>query len=64
MAVEQKDIAHGVELQGVYDGICYWVMKDGSYVNRFSKTGRPRQWQMVEEHLAELRAADEREHDV
>lgn len=64
MAVDQKDIQHGVELQGVYDGVCFWVMKDGSYVNRFSKEGRPRQWQIVEDHLTKLRAQDEREHDV
>jgi hypothetical protein len=54
MAVDQNDIDHGVELRGVYDGICYWVMKDGSYVNRFNKETRPRQWQQVEDYLSKI----------
>lgn len=54
MAVDMKDVDHGVELPGVYDGICYWVMKDGTRVNRFNKLTRPRQWEAVEEHFAFL----------
>lgn len=64
MAIDEGNILYGVELQGVYDGICFWIMKDGTYVNRFTKEGRPRQWQLVEEHLAMLRAEDEKAHDV
>lgn len=56
MAVDQNDIDHGVELQGVYDGICYWVLKDGSLVNRFNRDQRPRQWQAVEDHFVMLRS--------
>jgi len=50
-----KDVDHGVELRGVYDGICYWVMKDGTYVNRFSQESRPDQWYKTELALCELR---------
>jgi hypothetical protein len=30
-----RDIDHGVQISGLYDGVCYWVLKDGTAVNRF-----------------------------
>lgn len=29
------DIALGIELPGVYDGIAVWLLRDGTLVNRF-----------------------------
>lgn len=29
------DIAVGIEIPGVYDGIAVWLLKDGRLVNRF-----------------------------
>ena len=34
-----EDVQHGIEIQGVYDGVCVWVMKDGTWVNRFRLPG-------------------------
>lgn len=33
------DVALAIEIRGVYDGTCVWLLKDGSYVNRFA--GQP-----------------------
>jgi hypothetical protein len=36
------DIALGIELPGVYDGIAVWLLRDGTLVNRFrQQPGRP-----------------------
>jgi len=32
---EKMAIAYGVEIPEVYDGVLYWVTKDGRRVNRF-----------------------------
>ena len=31
------DIALGIEIPGVYDGVCCWLLKDGRIVNRFER---------------------------
>jgi hypothetical protein len=47
----EDDIAYGVELQGVYDGVAYWVLHDGRWVNLFRGEGSRRE-QLVDEHIA------------
>ena len=32
------DIAIGIELPGVYDGVAVWLLKDGRFVNRFRQS--------------------------
>ena len=34
--MNSDEIAYGVEIPGLYDGVAYWVMKDGSRVNRWA----------------------------
>lgn len=33
------DVALAIEIQGLYDGTCVWLLKDGRYINRFA--GKP-----------------------
>lgn len=37
-AFTTDDIALGIELPGVYDGIAVWLLKDGTLVNRFRQS--------------------------
>jgi hypothetical protein len=30
------EIDHGIEIQGLYDGVAVWVLKDGTWINRFA----------------------------
>lgn len=39
-APKSDEIAYGVQLQGVFDGIAFWVLKDGTRHNRWSGTPR------------------------
>jgi hypothetical protein len=39
-APESQSIDYGVELHGVFDGVAFWVLKDGTRVNRFAGTVR------------------------
>lgn len=45
-----EQVDHGIEIQGVYDGICVWVMKDGSLVNRFTPD-MGRRYEMTEDYI-------------
>ena len=61
--IDMSDVSHGIEIQGVYDGVCIWAMKDGTYVNRFTQESRPAQWQATEDYIQKLREQDERDRD-
>lgn len=37
------DVDHTIELPGVYDGVCIWVLKDGRVLNRFAGEGSRRE---------------------
>lgn len=37
------DIVVGVEIPGVYDGTCCWLLKDGRIVNRMESWGGRRE---------------------
>ncbi|MFF0546925.1 hypothetical protein ACFYTF_29220 [Nocardia thailandica] len=55
------DIALGIEIPGVYDGVCCWLLKDGRIVNRWTRGPSARyeatqQW--IEANGAALRAAN------
>lgn len=49
------DVALAVELPGIYDGTCLWLLKDGSYVNRFRQTPGWQAWRItrVDQWIAE-----------
>lgn len=36
------NIALGIEIRGIYDGICCWLMTDGRIINRFDDGEWPR----------------------
>ena len=49
--VSNREIAYGVEQPGVYDGILYWVDKDGLAFHRFSSSHMRRKAQpFIDEH--------------
>lgn len=52
-----EEIDYGVQIRGVYDGVCYWVLKDGRRVNRFADEDTRRS-RMTQEHLDELDAEE------
>ncbi|AEQ20975.1 hypothetical protein E3_0610 [Rhodococcus phage E3] len=37
------DVDHSIELSGVYDGVCIWVLKDGRLINQFAGEGSRRE---------------------
>lgn len=37
------DIVVGVEIPGVYDGTCVWLLKDGRLINRMANWGGRRE---------------------
>lgn len=38
----RASVALAIEIQGLYDGTCVWLLKDGRYINRFAgKPGSP-----------------------
>ena len=52
------DIALGVEIRGVYDGVSVWLLKDGRVINRWEaevsrRADRTRQW--IEDNEDQLR---------
>lgn len=51
-------VALAIEIPGVYDGTCVWLLKDGTLVNRFSSwPGFGRRAARVDEWIAEHGAA-------
>lgn len=36
MRARDEEIAYGIEIRGVYDGVAIWVLKDGTWLNRFA----------------------------
>jgi hypothetical protein len=34
--IDTADIDYAIELSDIYDGVCIWVLKDGTRVNRFA----------------------------
>lgn len=36
MRPRAEDIAYGIELPAVYDGVAVWVLNDGTLINRFA----------------------------
>lgn len=52
-----NDVDYGVELQGIYDGIAFWVMKDGTRVNRWSGIeGYERRAELIDEAMRKWKA--------
>lgn len=37
------DVETGIEIRGVYDGVCIWVLKDGRWINRWEGEGGRRE---------------------
>lgn len=36
MRPKDEDIDYGIEVSEIYDGVIVWVLKDGTWVNRFA----------------------------
>lgn len=52
MRPNDEDIAYGIEIQGVYDGVAVWVLKDGTLVNRFAdEPGYERRAARIQEYI-------------
>lgn len=52
-SVDMGQVAHGIELPGIYDGVSVWVMKDGARINRWAGvTGHERRAARVDAWLA------------
>jgi hypothetical protein len=46
------DVATAIEIRGVYDGVCIWVLNDGRWINRFEGDGGRRE-QAIDRYIAE-----------
>lgn len=51
MKINMDDVAHLIELRGVYDGWSIAVMKDGRALNRWDKKEYPKRWAATQEFL-------------
>jgi hypothetical protein len=52
MRPKDEDIAYGIEIRGVYDGVAVWVLKDGTMVNRFAdEPGYERRAARIQEYI-------------
>lgn len=47
---DHSEIDYGLELRGVYDGVCLWFYKDGTVRNRFTPEWG-RQYAIVEDYI-------------
>lgn len=64
--INRDDIAELIEIQGVYDGVSAYHMKDGTYVNRWAATledwpgdaGIQRRFERTEEWIAKAVARE------
>lgn len=61
MRPNDEDIAYGIEISGVYDGVAVWVLKDGTMVNRFAdEPGYERRAARIQEYIDFNTSAEKR----
>jgi hypothetical protein len=61
MRPNDDDIAYGIEISGVYDGVAVWVLKDGTMVNRFAgEPGYERRAARIQEYIDFNRSTQEK----
>lgn len=48
--MSESDLDYGLELPGIYDGVCLWVYLDGTVENRFTPDWG-RRYELVEAHI-------------
>jgi hypothetical protein len=52
MRPRDEEIAYGIEIPGVYDGVAVWVLKDGTMINRFAgEPGYERRAARIQEYI-------------
>lgn len=64
MRPKDEDIDYGIEIQGVYDGVAVWVLKDGTMVNRFAgEPGYERRAARIQDYIDFNMSAEKRNKD-
>lgn len=64
MRPKDEDIDYGIEIQGVYDGVAVWVLKDGTMVNRFAgEPGYERRATRIQDYIDFNMSAEKRNKD-
>ena len=63
MRPSDDEIDHGIEIRGIYDGVAVWVLKDGTWLNRFAgEPGYERRAARIQKWIDEqMKATDDGE---